>query len=118
LQEAASKRLDMINARWSRDDAGGDSGGSEDEQGSEEENADRPARAAAPAPTAAELGIDPRLLEPDALDGPPVARRAPKIRPLDSSPSFGVGLSVGLSSHDEESSEVASDETEDEMPTY
>eukprot|EP01044_Picomonas_judraskeda_P024610 COSAG03_NODE_6844_length_997_cov_1.246102_2_plen_43_part_01 len=43
MQEAASKRLDMINARWSRDDAGGDSGGSEDEQGSEEEKADRPA---------------------------------------------------------------------------
>ena len=117
MQAAAAKRLDAINARWSRDD-GGISGGSEDEQGSEEE--EKSGATAAPTPTAAELGIDPRLLEPDALDGPPVTRRTPSwlVNPTTSAtPSYGVGLTVGLTSHDEESSEVASDETEDEIPT-
>jgi hypothetical protein len=92
LQAAAAARLKAINDQWK------DSEEEEEEDSEEEEEND-----AAPSPTAASLGIDARLLGPN--DGRVQARV----------PSYGVGLSLGLGNDD--SSEAASDETEDEMPT-
>ena len=94
MQAAAAARLKAINDSWKDSDEE-----EQDDEDSEEEEEDD----AAPSPTAASLGIDARLLEPnDGLAKPRV-------------PSYGVGLSLGLKNDD--SSEAGSDETEDEIPT-
>jgi len=94
LQAAAAARLKAINDQWKDSEEE-----SEEESEEQEEEADDPA----PSPTAASLGIDARLLQGDnGLAKPKIA-------------SYGVGLSLGLGN--DNSSEAASDETEDEMPT-
>ena len=95
MQEAAAARLKAINDQWQS---------SNEEEEEEEEETDEEHNDEAPSPTAASLGIDARLLEPNG------GLASPRV------PSYGVGLSLGLTSQDE-SSEAASDETEDEMPT-
>eukprot|EP01043_Picozoa_sp_COSAG02_P112794 COSAG02_NODE_49009_length_330_cov_0.424242_1_plen_88_part_10 len=73
LQAAAAARLKAINDQWK------DSEEEEEEDSEEEQEND-----AAPSPTAASLGIDARLLQPDS------GLAKPKV------PSYGVGLSLGL----------------------